>query len=271
MSELLLDRAGRRRSPATLAEFHAGHGPGNKGLRYPADPPRVEEIIAVAGLRIQEAVAPTEGDLDQRRGSILVRCGKGARRRETTVCPTPPPARPRRRDGSRRRTAHRHPAPARPQQPRHHVRVPAGHRQRRNHRDRTRPTRTDGSRQRLAAASDRLRAPRCSSRKAAVAARRSRPLPLVHRDRASASATTALGRRCRRGRVLEYRRDELAPDRTRRRADAARSSTVPACRRNVLGRDLRAMPHRPCSPLRSRPSSRPWLPARSGHWRGCAA
>ena len=24
--------------------FHAGHAPGNKGLRYPADPPKVEEI-----------------------------------------------------------------------------------------------------------------------------------------------------------------------------------------------------------------------------------
>jgi hypothetical protein len=40
MSELLLDRAGRRRSPATLTGFHAGHPPGNKGLRYPADPPK---------------------------------------------------------------------------------------------------------------------------------------------------------------------------------------------------------------------------------------
>jgi hypothetical protein len=27
--------------------FHAGRPPGNKGLRYPADPPKVEEIIAV--------------------------------------------------------------------------------------------------------------------------------------------------------------------------------------------------------------------------------
>ena len=104
MSELLLDRAGRRRSPATLPGFHAGHAPGNKGLRYPADPPKVEEIVAVmrtagdgahgrrlrglivimwrAGLRIQEALALTEGDLDHRRGSLLVRRGKGGRRRE---------------------------------------------------------------------------------------------------------------------------------------------------------------------------------------------
>ena len=104
MSELLLDRAGRRRSPATMPGFHAGHPPGNKGLRYPADPPKVEEIIAVmraagddahgrrlralivilwrAGLRVQEALALAEADLDQRRGALLVRRGKGGRRRE---------------------------------------------------------------------------------------------------------------------------------------------------------------------------------------------
>jgi integrase len=104
MSELLLDRAGRRRSPATMPGFHAGHAPGNKGLRYPADPPKVEEIIAVmrtagggthgrrlralvvimwrAGLRIQEALALTEGDLDHPRSAFLVRRGKGGRRRE---------------------------------------------------------------------------------------------------------------------------------------------------------------------------------------------
>src|SRR3954465_13047333 len=104
MSEMLLDRAGRRRSPATMPGFHAGRPPHNKGLRYPADPPTIEEIIAVmhaagdhahgrrlralivilgrAGLRIQEALALTEGDLDQRRGAVLVRRGKGGRRRE---------------------------------------------------------------------------------------------------------------------------------------------------------------------------------------------
>ena len=31
MSELLLDRAGRRRSPATMPGFHAGRPPRNKG------------------------------------------------------------------------------------------------------------------------------------------------------------------------------------------------------------------------------------------------
>ena len=104
MSELLLDAAGRRRSPATLPHFHAGRPLRNKGIRYPADPPTVEEIVAVmraagdrvhglrlrglivvlwrAGLRINEALTLTEADLDRRRGSLLVRRGKGGRRRQ---------------------------------------------------------------------------------------------------------------------------------------------------------------------------------------------
>jgi site-specific recombinase XerD len=105
MSEfVLLDAAGRRRSPATLPGHHAGCVPRNKGQRYPADPPTVEEIVAVmrqttddrhgyrvramivvlwrAGLRVHEALSLTETDLDDRRGSLLVRHGKGGRRRE---------------------------------------------------------------------------------------------------------------------------------------------------------------------------------------------
>lgn len=46
-AQLLLDAAGRRRSPATVPGYRAGFAPRNKGMRYPADPPRVEEIIAV--------------------------------------------------------------------------------------------------------------------------------------------------------------------------------------------------------------------------------
>ena len=44
---VVFDSAGRRRSPATMPGYHAGRPPCNKGMRYPADPPRVEEIVAV--------------------------------------------------------------------------------------------------------------------------------------------------------------------------------------------------------------------------------
>jgi site-specific recombinase XerD len=46
---------------------------------------RLRGLIVVlwrAGLRIQEALALVEGDLDHRRGALLVRRGKGGRRRE---------------------------------------------------------------------------------------------------------------------------------------------------------------------------------------------
>ena len=103
-SQPLLDAGGRRRAPATTPGFRVGTVPRNKGQPYPADPPTVGEIVAVmrraahtrhghrlnalivvlwrAGLRIQEALCLTESDLDQRRGSILIRHGKNARRRE---------------------------------------------------------------------------------------------------------------------------------------------------------------------------------------------
>ena len=104
MESTLLDAAGHRRSPATMPGYHDGRAPRNKGLTYPADPPTIEEIVAVlraaregpdgarlralivilwrAGLRIGEALALAETDLDRLRGAVLVRRGKGGRRRE---------------------------------------------------------------------------------------------------------------------------------------------------------------------------------------------
>jgi hypothetical protein len=70
-----LDCAGRRRSPATLSGFHQGRPPRNRGLRYPPDPPTVEEIIAVMR---------AAGDRPARRDRRVVACRvagqRGARR-----------------------------------------------------------------------------------------------------------------------------------------------------------------------------------------------
>lgn len=107
MSVELLDAAGRRRSPATLPGYRRGCVPRNKGRRYPADAPRIEEIIVVmrtagpgdhgdriralvvilwrAGLRINEALSLAETDLEPRRGSVLVRHGKGGKHREVDM------------------------------------------------------------------------------------------------------------------------------------------------------------------------------------------
>jgi integrase len=86
MESVLLDIAGNRRSPATMPGYYRGRPPRNKGEQYPADPPTVEEIVAVipgvgdrsdghrlralivllwrAGLRISEALLLRESDLD---------------------------------------------------------------------------------------------------------------------------------------------------------------------------------------------------------------
>jgi len=90
-----------------LPGYHRGRPPRNKGEQYPADPPTVEEIVGVmrtvgdrsdghrlralivllwrAGLRISEALALQESDLDRSRGAGLVRRGKGGKRREVGV------------------------------------------------------------------------------------------------------------------------------------------------------------------------------------------
>ena len=86
-------RHGYCRSLRSLASFHQWLPPHNKGMRYPPDPPTVEESISVkrtagddadgvrlraliivlwrAGLRISEALALAETDLDPVRGAIL--------------------------------------------------------------------------------------------------------------------------------------------------------------------------------------------------------
>jgi hypothetical protein len=46
-SELLLDAAGRRRSPAAMPGQNAGRAPRNEGQVYPADRPTVDEIVVV--------------------------------------------------------------------------------------------------------------------------------------------------------------------------------------------------------------------------------
>ena len=96
-SSVLLDATGRRRSPAAMPGHNAGRPPRNKGVRYPADPPTVEEIVAVmrkipldrhglrlramivvlwrGGLRIQEAL-----DLDRVRSRRPARLDPGASR-----------------------------------------------------------------------------------------------------------------------------------------------------------------------------------------------
>jgi integrase len=99
-----LDAAGRRRSPATLPGYHAGPPAPQQGAALSRRPPTVEEIVAVmrdasddrhryrlramivvlwrGGLPVAQALALGERDLDPTRGSLLVRNGKGGRRRE---------------------------------------------------------------------------------------------------------------------------------------------------------------------------------------------
>jgi hypothetical protein len=170
---VLLDAAAHHRSLATMPGYHRGRPPRNKGELYPADPPTVEEIVAVmrsigdraeghrlralavllwrAGLRISEALSLHEGDLDRSRGAVLVRRGKGGKRREVGMtagrgsslspgsrsaassrperCCAWSVGRPRAGVGKHQG---RDPTPARTRQPGHHQHLPSRHRQQRD-------------------------------------------------------------------------------------------------------------------------------------------
>jgi hypothetical protein len=123
MSELL-DRAGRRRSPATMPEFHAGRPRGNKGVRYPADPPKVEEIVAVMraagdgphGRRpVSSWVSGPRPPLVQRRFTLRPCQNRAGGRPAPSLRAASASRRRCRRDGPRRRAVDRHPTTTRAQ------------------------------------------------------------------------------------------------------------------------------------------------------------
>jgi hypothetical protein len=128
-STVLLDTCGRRRSPATLPSFHQGWTPRNKGQRYPADPPTVEEIIAVM------QAAGDDADGVRLRGLIVMLWRAGLRISEALAL-------------TRARSGPQDPgntaiSPAYPtRRPRNHIGIPARDRQ---HRDRPRRPRAAGA------------------------------------------------------------------------------------------------------------------------------
>jgi site-specific recombinase XerD len=104
MESVLLDVAGHRRSPATMPGYHPRPSTTQQRRAVPGRPTDGEEIVAVmrtisgrpdghrlralivllwrAGLWISEALALQESDLDRSRGAVLIRRGKGGKRRE---------------------------------------------------------------------------------------------------------------------------------------------------------------------------------------------
>ena len=103
MESVLLDAAGHRRrrrlclviAVAAVAQQRRavpgrstdgrrdrlGHALDQRASRWPP-PPRADRAALRAGLRISEALALQESDLDAGRGGVLVRRGKGGKRRE---------------------------------------------------------------------------------------------------------------------------------------------------------------------------------------------
>lgn len=102
-----VDRRGYYRSPVTLAEYRQGQPPANKGRRFPPEPLRPREVLALidacgrgaagrrdraliavmwrAGLRVSEALALLPRDLDLDEGEIRVLHGKGDKARTAGI------------------------------------------------------------------------------------------------------------------------------------------------------------------------------------------
>lgn len=97
------DARGYRRAVSTMPGALAGRAPANKGKRYPATPPTAAEVVQLmrscpdtpmghrlrgfivfawrTGLRVSEALAVVESDINLDKGSVIVQRGKGDKRR----------------------------------------------------------------------------------------------------------------------------------------------------------------------------------------------
>lgn len=108
--EYMLDRCGRRRSPATIPANRRGLPPGNAGKTYRPSPLSNDEVLLIlasldgdrptdvrdralvsllwrTGLRIAEALALVPDDLDETNGTVTVRNGKGSKHRVVGLDP----------------------------------------------------------------------------------------------------------------------------------------------------------------------------------------
>ena len=112
--DVWLDVRGRKRSPVSIPGYKPNHPPATKGRTYPPEPLPVEDIATLmhacvplrsgyiaelsalrfralivllwrTGLRISEALALEERDLNYRDHMIVVRRGKGGKRRITVM------------------------------------------------------------------------------------------------------------------------------------------------------------------------------------------
>lgn len=103
------DVCGRKRSPATTPSFRRGVSPNSKGKTYEPTPYTDDEILLLldacldtvawqrlrawiaftvrSGLRISETLDLVAADLDPEKQTVLVRCGKGGKRRISAMDP----------------------------------------------------------------------------------------------------------------------------------------------------------------------------------------